>query len=93
MVITKKQCIPNCNIVVNGTCLKQVNEFKYLGTLITVDERCIREVKCRIAQTKAAFHKLKHILCNLSISIEVRKRVLRSYIEPNPAVWKCVMDN
>ncbi|BFY98674.1 hypothetical protein BsWGS_01714 [Bradybaena similaris] len=82
MVITKKQCIPKCNIVVNGTSLKQVNEFKYLGTLITSDGRCIKEVKCRIAQAKAAFHKLKHILCNLSLSIEVRKRVLRSYVEP-----------
>ncbi|BFZ19228.1 hypothetical protein BsWGS_22267 [Bradybaena similaris] len=75
------QFIPKCNIVVNGTSLKQVNEFKYLGTLKTADGRCIKEVKCRIAQAKAAFLKLKHILCNLSLSIEVRKRVLRSYNE------------
>ena len=50
--------------------------------MITADGRCIKEVKCRIAQAKAAFHKLKHILCNLSLSIEVRKGVLKSYVEP-----------
>jgi hypothetical protein len=82
MVITKNKCPPECNIKVDGTSLKQVSIFKYLGTLITADGRCIKEIKSRVAQAKATFHKMKNILCNMSLSIEVRKRVLRSYIEP-----------
>src|SRR6201985_1715416 len=76
MVITKNKCPPECNIKLNGTNLKQVNIFKYLGTLVTADRKCIKEVKSRIAQAKATFHKMKNILCNISLSIEVRKRVL-----------------
>ena len=82
MVITKNKCPPECNIKVDGISLKQVNNFKYLGTLITADGRCIKEIKSRVTQAKATFHKMKNILCNMSLSIEVRKRVLRSYIEP-----------
>ena len=45
MVISKKNCTPTCNIVMNGTVLKQVNKFNYLGSLITSDGRCINEIK------------------------------------------------
>lgn len=40
--------------------MKQINMFKYLGTLIKADGRCIQGVKSRLAQEKAAFHKLKN---------------------------------
>ena len=33
MVISKKNCTPTCNIVMNGTVLKQVHTFNYLGSL------------------------------------------------------------
>lgn len=47
----------------------------HLGTLITADGRCIKENNCRIADTKAAFHKNKEdFKSNLSLSIEVRNR-------------------
>ena len=68
MVITKKATIPGCNIQINGRALKQVEQFKYLGTLITQDGRCETEVKARIAQSKSAFVKIKSILTNKSIA-------------------------
>ena len=43
MVISKKNCTPACNIVMNGTVLKIVHTFNYLGSLITSDGRCIHE--------------------------------------------------
>src|SRR5579871_5581650 len=73
MVITKKKCPPECNIKVDGITLKLVSIFEYLGTLITADGRCIKEIKSRVAQAKATFHKMKNILSNVSLSIEVRK--------------------
>lgn len=38
-----------------------VNMFKYLSILIDADGKCFKEVKCVIAQAKAAFHRLKNI--------------------------------
>src|ERR1700729_2188618 len=40
------------------------------------------EVKSRVAQAKAAFHKMKRILCNTSLSMELRKQCLQTYIKP-----------
>ena len=82
MVITKKATIPGCNIQINDRALKQVEQFKYLGTLITQDGRCETEVKARIAQAKSAFVKMKSLLTNKSIGLEIRKKILRCYIEP-----------
>lgn len=63
-----------------GTTLKQVNSFKYLGTVITSDGRCTTEVRCRIGQAKIAFQRLRSILCNKHISIEIRKQILQLYV-------------
>ena len=82
MVISKKNCTPACNIVMNGTVLKQVHKFNYLGSLITSDGRCINEIKRRMAQAKASFQNMKSILTNKRLSLGVRKRVLQCYIEP-----------
>jgi hypothetical protein len=35
--------------------------FGYLGTMITIDARCIREIKSRIATAKTAFNKNKNL--------------------------------
>lgn len=62
--------------------MKHVNALKFMYTLIAADERCIKEIKCRIVQAKAEFHKIKNILFNISLSIKARERVVRSYIGP-----------
>ncbi|CAG5129251.1 unnamed protein product, partial [Candidula unifasciata] len=82
MVVSKKQIIPKCVIKVNGVILRQVQKFKYLGTWITSDGRCITEIKNRIGQAKTAFYKIKNILCNISLSLRVKKRILACYIHP-----------
>lgn len=68
--------------MVTRTCLKQDNVFQYFGALITEDEIRIKEIKYAIVQAKVAFQKLKHILCNIALSIEMRNGVFRSYIKP-----------
>ena len=67
MVISKKNCTPTCNIVKNGTVLKQVHKFNYFGSLITSDDRCINEIKRRMAQAKASFQNMKSILTNVVV--------------------------
>lgn len=63
--------------------LNRVNNFKYAGVIITLDERCLTEIKCSISQAKDEFQKIKSMLCNNPLSINVRKGVLiEIYIEP-----------
>jgi hypothetical protein len=46
-------------IVIDQEQLKNVEYFNYLGSMITNDARCTREIKFRISVAKAAFKKKK----------------------------------
>jgi hypothetical protein len=41
--------------------MENVEYFNGLGGMMTYDARCTREIKCRIAMTKAAFHEKKAV--------------------------------
>jgi len=53
--------------------------FKYLGSILTNDGRCTREIKCRIAMAKAAFNK-KRTLFTSTLDLELRKKLVKCYI-------------
>ncbi|GFO46620.1 endonuclease-reverse transcriptase [Plakobranchus ocellatus] len=82
MVVSRKQELPISNIYIKGTRLKQKDQFKYLGSLISSDGRNNSEVASRIAQAKTNFQKMKTVLTNKNISIQTRRRALECYIEP-----------
>ncbi|GFO40770.1 ubiquitin carboxyl-terminal hydrolase 24 [Plakobranchus ocellatus] len=82
MVVSRKQELPIINIHIKGTRLKQKDQFKYLGSLISSDGRNNSEVASRIAQAKTNFQKMKTVLTNKNISIRTRRRALECYIEP-----------
>ena len=46
-------------LTINGERVDQVREFFYLGSLITEDARCHKEIKTRIAMGKEAFTEKK----------------------------------
>ena len=48
-------------IVIDQKQLENVECFIYLGSLLTNDGRCTREIKSRIAMAKAAFSKKKRL--------------------------------
>ena len=66
----------------NVTDQKQVKSVKYfnsLGSMITNDRRCTREMKSRIAMAKGAFNKEKaHFIRKLVVYI--RKNTVKCYI-------------
>ena len=45
MVISKESENPRANISVRGEVLEQVERYKYLGSIVTQDGRCVDEIK------------------------------------------------
>ena len=82
MVISQKKDPPICTIKIGKKSLRQVHNFKYLGTWISADGKCKAEVTARIVQAKKIFGQMKHLLVNQSMSMKVRRRVLDCYILP-----------
>ena len=79
MVISKKDS-PSSELYLEGTLIKQVQTFLYLGSVITKSGKWDPEIKRRIALAKDAFQRLEHILRNRKISMETKKRVLACYV-------------
>ena len=59
--------------------LKNVESFKYFGSILTNDERCTCEIKRRIGMAKAAFNK-KRTLFTSTVDLELRKKPVKCYI-------------
>jgi hypothetical protein len=55
-----------------------VEYFNYLGSVITNDARCTREIKSRIAMAKAAFN--KKTLFTSKLDLYLRKKLVKCYI-------------
>jgi len=70
-----RQSLP-VKIMVEQKQLENVESFKYLGSILTNDERCICEIKCTIAMAKTAFNK-KRTLITSTLDLELRKKVVR----------------
>jgi ribosomal protein S10 len=66
-------------IRVGGVRMEQVNSFKYLGSFLTEDWRCEKEVRARIGIAKEAFTRMKRILCG-PLSLELRKRLAKCFV-------------
>ena len=80
MVISKKKETPRCHLKSDGVVIKQVEQFNYLGSMLTSDGRCKTEIKRRIGIAKKSFKDLSNILANRKISFNTRKRILKSYV-------------
>ena len=73
-----RQAFP-VKIMIDQKQLENVESFKYLGSILTNDERCTCEIKCRIAMAKAAFNKKKALFTS-TLDLELRKKLVKCYI-------------
>ena len=69
----------NTEIKINGQKLETVTSFKYLGSVIT-DEESKPEILPRIAQTMAAWTRLKPVWNDRSISLRSKIRLICSLV-------------
>jgi hypothetical protein len=66
-------------IMIDRKQLENVEYFNYLGSIITNDARCTREIKSRIAMAKAAFNKKKNLFTS-KLDLNLRKKLVKCYL-------------
>ena len=74
-----KQGGGDVNIVVNEERIKQAAQFCNLGSLITDNGSCSKEIKARIVMVKTAFNRRKE-LPTRGIRREVKKRIIKTVV-------------
>jgi len=65
-------------IMMDQKQLENVECFKYLGSMLTNDGRCMCEIKSGIAMAKAAFS--KKTLFTSTLDLNLRKKLVKCYI-------------
>ena len=80
MVVTKRSESLDCPIRIQQELVKKVDQFTYLGSVMTADARCTTEIRRRIGIAKTAFRRMSSMLTNRRISIETRKRAIKTYV-------------
>jgi hypothetical protein len=66
-------------IMIDQKQLDNVESFKYLGSILTNDERCTCEIRRRITMAKATFNK-KRALFIFFLGLELRKKLVKCYV-------------
>jgi len=67
------------SIIIDGEEIEQVKEFCYLGSLISSDAKCHKEIRRRIAMGKEAFTKRKELLRG-GLNRHLKKRMVKTLI-------------
>src|SRR5437870_11962940 len=80
MVISKYENNRDSRITPKGNPINQVENFKYLGTWITNDGKCDKEIKTRIAMAKNTFYKLNNTFHNHNIRLSTKLNALNTYV-------------
>ena len=87
---TKVMCISckggeKMKIYIDAQEVEQVEQFKYLGSVISEDGYCDQDLKSRIAMGKNAFMAKKTLLTS-RMDLELRKRIVKALC----GAWHCM---
>ncbi len=78
MVVSKRGKI-KCQVTLDNKTLEQVSRYKYLGSWISDDAKCVEEIRTRIALAKEAFWKNKELL-RRNIRPRTKLKILNCYV-------------
>jgi len=70
----------NINIKMYDSTLKQVPNFKYLGSMFTEDGKSQEDIIQRIKEAKVMFNNEKQVLFLNNLSLEMKKKCTKSCI-------------
>jgi len=68
-----------CCSKLDGQQIEQVREFRYLGSLISEDGYCEKEIASRIGMAKKVFH-YKRKLFTGKMNLELKKRIVKCLV-------------
>src|SRR5687768_3306303 len=80
MVVSKTIGV-QVNIIVDGQRVEQVTKFRYLGSLLAEDGRCLEDVKTRIGMAKDASNKRQELLVK-NFSKDIKKLMIKTLVWP-----------
>ena len=87
MVITKEQQSPKIEMKINNHIIEQVDQFDYLGSLITFEGRCGEEIRRRVILSKNAYNKIKTLSNKLKNIYRIKKKIYKVLCLVSSAVW------
>ena len=70
------------DIQVDNIKLKQVQEFKYLGSIFTSDGKLDREIDTRCQKANAVSYQLSPLLKHQNINMAVKRQMIKSIFQP-----------
>ena len=66
--------------IINGKIIENIEEFEYLGSLLTWDNNCSKEIKRRINKAIGAMSNLKHIWNTKKLKVESKLKLLSTCV-------------
>ncbi|KAK3546988.1 hypothetical protein QTP86_007917 [Hemibagrus guttatus] len=78
--VLRKNVTSNTPISIDGTPLEDVQKFVYLGSKVTTDGDCNKDINTRVSKANQAFAMLKPIWRTTSLSIHTKIKIFRSNV-------------
>ncbi len=76
------ECEKECKIILNGEKMEEVNEFKYLGSVMCKHGGTEGETRERALQGRKVVGSLGHIMNGRRVSMEVKRDLRNTVIVP-----------
>ena len=70
------------NIKIDSSSFERVEEFKYLGTLLTDQNSVQEEIKSRLKSGNACYHSVQNLLSSSFLSKNLKIKIFRTIILP-----------
>ena len=84
-------------VTIDGRPIDEVEDFCYLGSTLTADSSCDKEIRIRIGKANAAFGKLEKIWknngCSVKIKIRLYEAVVMSTLLYGAETWPMTVAN
>ena len=81
VMVTNREPI-QCNIELDGETLRQVEQFKYLGSIFVREGGCKEDVKTRCLKAAQVFYQLSPILGHKEISMITKTQIIKAVFTP-----------
>ena len=81
VMVTSREPI-QCDIELDGETLKQVEQFKYLGSIFVREGGCKEDVKTRCLKASQVFYHLSPILGHKEITMTTKTQIIKAVFTP-----------